>query len=149
MDIMKWGITQQSVVRINWNFATRSQNRFSHSSLKVLVIRSYVRSQTIYSWIIKRGLGPTIFNWQSKFYRCQLHIILDFQCTKLYLVLTSICWAIVHWLIHSSQMSTRWRHRFYQFWLNFTQIKTATIFSIIFQSLDHYNFITKKDIKKR
>ena len=148
MDIMKWGITQKSVVRINWNFATRRQNRFSHSSLNVLVLRSYFRSRTIYCRIIKRGLGPTIFNRQSEFCHCQLHIILDFQGTKLYFVLTSIWWAIVHWLIHSSQMSTTWCHRFYQFWLNFTQT-SVPFFQSFFQSLDHYNFITRKEIKKR
>ena len=36
--------------------------------------------------------------------------------------LTSICWTIVHRLVHMSQMSTTWRHSSYQFWLIFTQI---------------------------
>ena len=32
------GITQQSLVRINWNFGSKRQNRFSHTSLKILVL---------------------------------------------------------------------------------------------------------------
>ena len=31
-------MTQQSFVRINWNFGTKRQNRVSHSSLKMLVL---------------------------------------------------------------------------------------------------------------
>ena len=121
MDITKWGITQQSVVRINWNFETRRQNRFSHNSLIILVLGLIFLVPALYCRISISGLGPTIFNRQAKFCHCQLHIILNFQYTKFYLILTRTCWAIAHWLIHSSQMSTTWRHRFYQFWLNFTQ----------------------------
>ena len=39
MDIMKLSITQQSFVRINWNFGTKRQNRVSHGSLKSLVLK--------------------------------------------------------------------------------------------------------------
>ena len=39
MDIMKGGITQQSLVKINWNFGATSQNRFFRRSLKRLVLR--------------------------------------------------------------------------------------------------------------
>ena len=39
MDITKSDITQQSLVRINCNFGTKRQNRFSHSSQKIVVLR--------------------------------------------------------------------------------------------------------------
>ena len=42
MDITKRSITQQSFVRINWNFGTKGQNRVSHSSLKILVLKLIV-----------------------------------------------------------------------------------------------------------
>ena len=99
------------------------------------------------SVIIKSSLLPTFSNWQAKSCHCQLHIILDLQYTKCYLILASICWAVVHWLIHSSKISTTWRHRFYQFWTNFTH-NFVQFFQSFFQSLDHYKFRTRKDIKK-
>ena len=74
-----------------------SEKKISHSRLKILVIKLISSAPGPFNCkILKRGLGPKIFDWQPKFWYCQSHINLDFYCTKFYLILTSIYWAGVY-----------------------------------------------------
>ena len=140
-------VTRQNQ-RINWNFGTKSQNRFSHGSLKILVLRYYFRSQTPYCRITERSLGPTIFDRQAKSCHCQFahhpglsmyKVLLD---SDKYLLSHSTLINLLETDVHlmTSQILSI---------LIDSYPDLCAIFRSLFQSLDLYNFGTRKDIKKR
>ena len=63
---------------------SKRQSQYSHSSLKILVLRLifWIPDPSLYNHWKRPGTDKKIFNWQEKFYHCQLYIILDFHCTK-------------------------------------------------------------------
>ena len=147
MYITKWGITWQSLIRINWNFGTKKQNRFSHSSLKILVLRlifsvpdhllySHQKGPgTDYLWLTSNILPlPIAYHLGLSMYK----VLLDSDKHFLsYSTLTNPLEPNVH------HMTSQILSILTDFYPDF-----CTIFSIIFQSLNLYNFGTRKDIKK-
>ena len=148
MYITKWGITRQPVVRINWNFETRRQKRFSYSSLKLFgpwahifdprpfIVESLKVSWDQQSLIEKQNF--VIANYTS-FWTFNIQSFVDSDKYLLsYSTLINPLEPDVH-NITSQILSVL--IEFYP--------DLCTIFQSFFPSVDHYNFRKRKDIKKR